>query len=308
MSRLRELLRDYLAMRRALGFKLHSDGTALLSFVGFMEDEQADIIRTDLALIWAKKCTSTRPERWATRLSFVRGFARYCRAFEERTEIPPSKLLPFPARSPSPYFFTNQDIETLLQGALRMPTKNEVINHSLHVLFGLLYVTGMRIGEALALTVDDIDLDDGILTLRSTKFGKTRQVPLHATTIAVLADYRRRREQFLAGRNMKRWFINAQGNRLGYDSVKNAFRRLTATLPDQPGRKRPRLHDLRHHFALSTLIRWYREGQDVERRLPVLSAFLGHVEVRDTYWYLSACPELLGTAKDRLERWWEGVS
>lgn len=308
MSTLREMLNDYLAMRRALGFKLHSDGTGLSAFVGFMEEQQADSIRTDLALAWAKQPTAVRPEQWARRLGFVRGFARYCRAFDERTEIPPSQLLPFPRRSPKPYFFTDGDIETLLQGASRLPAKDELANHTYHCLFGLLSVAGLRIGETLALTVDDVDLDEGILTLRSTKFGKSRLVPLHATSVAVLADYRRRRDHFMAGRAASHWFVDTQGNHLSYDSVRAVFHRLTATLPGQSGRRRPRLHDLRHHFALSTVARWYREEQDVERRLPILSAFLGHVEVRDTYWYLSACPELLGAAKERLERRWESVS
>lgn len=308
MSTLRELLHDYLTMRRALGFKLHSEGTGLSAFVGFMEQQQADCIRTDLALAWAKQPTAVQPEQWARRLGFVRVFARYCRAFDERTEIPPSQLLAFPRRSPRPYFFTDGDIETLLQGASRLPAKDELANHTYHCLFGLLSVAGLRIGEALALTVDDVDLDEGILTLRSTKFGKSRLVPLHATSVVVLADYRRRRDHFMASRATCHWFVNAQGNRLSYDSARDVFHRLTATLPDQSGRRRPRLHDLRHHFALSTVVRWYRQGQDVEQRLPVLSAFLGHVEVRDTYWYLSACPELLGAAKERLERRWEGIS
>lgn len=308
MSRLRELLHDYLAMRRALGFKLHSDGTALLAFVDFMEQEQADTICTDLALAWAKLPKAAQPARWARRLSYVRGFARYCQAFDERTEIPSSQLLPSPRRSPKPYFLTDEDIETLLQGALQLPAKDELSNHTYHCLFGLLSVAGLRIGEALALTVDDVDLDQGILTLRSTKFGKSRLVPLHATSVAVLADYQRRRDQFLAGRTVCHWFINKQGTRLHYDNVNDVFHRLTAAMPEQSGRQRPRLHDLRHHFAMATVVRWYREGQDVEQRLPVLSAFLGHVEVQDTYWYLSACTELLDAAKDRLERRWEGVS
>jgi integrase len=307
MSRLRELLRDYLTMRRALGYKLHCDGTALLAFVNFMEQKQAETIHTDLALAWAKLPKSAQPVRWANRLSFVRGFARYCQAFDERTEIPPSHLLPSPRRSPRPYFFTSENIESLLQGALQLQARDELTNHTYHCLFGLLSVAGLRIGEALALAVDDVDLDEGILALHSTKFGKSRLVPLHATSVEVLADYRRRRDRFLAGRAVRHWFINAQGRRLHYDSVNDAFHRLTAELPEQSRRCRPRLHDLRHYFAIATVVRWYREGQDVEQRLPVLSAFLGHVEVRNTYWYLSARPELLDAAKERLERRWEGV-
>jgi integrase len=192
-----------------------------------------------------------------------------------------------------------------LQGALQWPAKEGFLNHTLYCLFGLLSVSGLRISEALSLSLDDVDLNDGILTIQSTKFGKSRLIPLHATTVKVLADYWERREQFLAGRQVPHWFINARGERLRYDSVHRAFRRLTTGFCRQPGRSQPRLHDLRHRFALKTVSRWYRDEQDVEQRLPTLSAFLGHVEVRDTYWYLSACAELLDVAKQRLERHWE---
>jgi len=308
MSTLRELLQDYLTMRRALGFKLRTEGTGLLSFVAFMEQAQADSISTDLALAWAKQPTSVQPARWAQRLSYVRGFARYCRAIDPRTEIPPLGLLPFPHQRPNPYFFTDDDIERLLQGALRLPAKEGLANHTFYCLFGLLSVSGLRICEALGLTLDDVDLDEGILRIRSTKFGKSRLVPLHPTTVEVLTDYRARREQFLAGRQVPHWFVNARGGRLGYDCALRAFHRLTAGLSSQPGRRRPRPHDLRHRFALMTVLHWYRDGQDVQPRLPVLSAFLGHVQASETYWYLSACPELLGAAKERLERHWEQMS
>lgn len=305
MNTLRELLKDYLAMRRALGFKLHTEGTGLLSFVAFMEEIPADHISIALALSWATQPIAVQPYRSAQRLSYVRGFARYCSAFDLRTEVPPPGLLPFPHRRLNPYFFTDEDIDQLLQGALRWPATDGLANHTYYCLFGLLSVSGLRIGEALGLAVDDVDLDDGVLTIRSAKFGKSRLVPLHATTLEVLAHYRQRREHFLAGRDVAHWFVNPHGARLGYDEVLNVFHRLTAKLPRQPGRVRPRLHDLRHHFALATVLHWYRDGQDVERRLPVLSAFLGHVEVSDTYWYLSAWPELLEAAKARLERHWE---
>ena len=308
MSTLRELLQNYLATRRALGFQLHTDGTGLLSFVTFMEQAHAEYISTDLALVWAKQPTSVQPARWAQRLCYVRGFAHYCRAIDPRTEVPPLGLLPFHHQRPSPYFFTNDDIDHLLQGALTMPAQADFMNHALYCLFGLLSVSGLRICEALGLTLDDVDLNEGILTIRATKFGKSRLVPLHATTVKVLADYHQRRAPFLAGRQVPHWFVNAQGGRLSYDSVLRAFRRLTASMPSQPGRSRPRLHDLRHRFALMTLLHWYREGQDVQRLLPVLSAFLGHVQVSDTYWYLSACPELLEAAKERLEHHWEETS
>ncbi len=308
MSTLRTLLQDYLTTRRALGFRLHTDGTGLLSFVAFMEQAHAEYISIDLAVTWARQPTSVQPARWAQRLRYVRGFAHYCRAIDPRTEVPPSGLLPFAHQRPSPYFFTNDDIEHLLQDALTMPAKANFPDHVLYCLFGLPSVSGLRLSEALGLTLDDVDLDQGILTIRATKFGKSRLVPLHATTIKVLADYHQRRGQFLAGRQVPHWFVNAQNGRLGYDSVRRAFRRLTAGLRKQPGRSRPRLHDLRHRFAVMTVLHWYRKGQDVQRLLPVLSAFLGHVQVSNTYWYLSACPELLEAAKERLEHNWKETS
>jgi len=304
MSTLRELLQDYLTMRRALGFKLRTEGIALLSFVAFMEQARAEFISTDLALAWAKQPTSVQPAQWARRLSCVRCFARYCSAIDPHTEIPPLGLLPFPHQRPSPYFFTDENIDRLLQDALQLPAKDALANHTFYCLLGLLSVSGLRICEALGLTLNDVDLDEGILAIHSTKFGKSRLVPLHTTTVEVLTDYRERRERFLAGRQVPHWFVNSRGGRLGYDGVLRAFHRLTAALPSQPGRARPRLHDLRHRFALVTVVHWYRDGQDVQRRLPVLSAFLGHVQVSDTYWYLSACPELLDAAKERLERHW----
>ncbi|MCK7497119.1 MAG: tyrosine-type recombinase/integrase [Comamonadaceae bacterium] len=304
------MLNDYLVMRRSLGFKLHTDGTGLLSFVAFMEQAQADYISRDLALAWATQPTSAQPIWWAHRLSYVRGFARYCSAIDGRTEPLPLGLLPFPHQRPSPYFFSDDDIERLLQGARQLSAKDGLANHTFYCLLGLLSVSGLRICEALGLTLDDVDLNEGILTIRSSKFGKSRLVPLHETTVNILTDYRERREQFLGRRQVPYWFVNTQGMRLGYDCVLGVFHRLAqnAELSSQPGRSRPRLHDLRHRFAMLTVLHWYRDGQDVERRLPVLSSFLGHVEVSDTYWYLSACPELLGAAMERLEHHWEQTS
>ncbi len=309
MTTMREALRDYLAMRRALGFKLVSDGTGLLSFVAFLEQAQAEYISTAFALAWAQIPTSVQPARWAARLGFVRGFARYCSAIDPRTEIPPVSLLPFEYQRRAPYFFSDNDIEALLLAALALPAKDGMANHTYHCLLGLLSVTGLRISEAVNLTLDDVDLVDGILTIRSSKFGKSRMVPLHFSTVTVLADYRERRGRFLADRQVPHWFVNRRGVQVRCDTVDGMFRRLAngLGLVGEKGQRHPRLHDLRHRFAMKTLVRWYDDGQDIERRLPVLSAYLGHVEVRDTYWYLSAWPPLLAAAKDRLERRWEAT-
>ena len=307
MNSLRESLQDYLEMRRALGFKLRSEGAGLWTFVSFMEADQHDYINTERALAWAQQSPSARPERWARRLSYVRGFARYCSASDARTEVPPVELLPFSYIRPTPYFFTDDDIQRLLHAALQWPAEQSFKGQTLYCLFGLLSVAGLRICEALGLTLDDVDLDEGILAIHSSKFGKSRLVPLHETTAKILVEYRERRAQLLGSAQVSHFFVNPHGARLSYDWARDGFQRLSEEvgLGARTDGRRPHMHDLRHRFALLTLLHWYRDGQDVERRLPVLSAYLGHVEVDSTYWYLSARPELLGAAKARLEQRWE---
>ena len=309
MSAIRDSLDGYLSMRRGLGFKLVSDGTALLSFVGFLEQVGAEYISTERALAWALLPTSIQPARWARRLGFVRGFARYCAAIDPRTEVPPVELLPYSYQRSAPFFFSDENIRALLRGALAMPAQDGLANYTYHCLLGLISVSGMRISEALNLTIDDVDLDNAILTIRSSKFGKSRFVPLHHSTVKVLADYGERRARFLRGQQIPHWFVNRRSEQVRCDTVDGWFRRLTDKLGlvGQNGQRQPRVHDLRHRFAMTTLLQWYRDGQDIERRLPVLSAYLGHVEIGSTYWYLSAWPQLLAAAKDRLERHWEAT-
>jgi integrase/recombinase XerD len=309
MSGIRKALNDYLDMRRGLGFKLVSDGTALLSFVNFLEQAGADYISTAHAVAWARLPTSVQPAQWGQRLRFVRGFARYCAALDPRTEVPHTDLLPYDYQRQAPFFFSDDDIRRLLCAARALRAPDGLANHTYHCLIGLLSVTGMRISEVLNLTEDDVDLDSAILTIRHAKFGKSRLVPLHETTVEVLTDYRERRASFLVGRQVPHWFVNRHGKQVRCDTVDAQFRRLTDKLGlfGTNGQRPPRLHDLRHRFAVSTLLRWYGDGDEIERRLPFLSAYLGHVEIQSTYWYLSACPQLLGAAKDRLETRWEGV-
>jgi integrase/recombinase XerD len=306
MSTLRELLEDYLTTRRALGFKLQSEGTGLKTFVSFMERSGADHITVQLALAWAKQPKSVQDTQRARRLGFVRGFARYCSGFDPRTQIPSPALIVHRRVRPQPYFFSSHDIERLLQAALALKEQEGLQRWTYYCLYGLLSVTGLRVGEARALTVDDVDLDEGVLTIRSSKFGKSRLVPLHASTVEILADYLNRRRSAFDEPASQHVFLNARGTPLGYDQALDVFQRLLASIgvgPRADGR-RPHLHDLRHRFAMEVLAQWYRDGHDIEQRLPTLSAFLGHTEVRNTYWYLSARPELLDLAQGRLELYW----
>ena len=304
---LRASVQDYLAMRRGLGFKLHDAGVGLLSFVSFMEGRHARRITTRLALEWAQKSKSVLPAEWARRLSFVRGFARYRSSIDAQTQIPPSGLLPYRPKRAQPYFYTDQEIERLLAAALDLPSAGGLKGHKYRCLFGLLSVSGLRISEALNLKLEDVDLHEGVLTIWKTKFGKSRLVPLHPSTQKVLSDYLRRRSRFLAGRSACHVFVSGTGNRLDMGAVHRTFYVLSRQigLRGPSASHGPRLHDFRHRFALQALLHWYRSGQEIEPRLPILSTYLGHVHVADTYWYLSACPELMGLAVERLERHWE---
>jgi integrase/recombinase XerD len=307
MKTLRAAVADYVEMRRGLGFKLREVDKGLVDFVSFLEERGADYITTSLALEWAQRPSSVQPAEWARRLRFVRGFARYQSATDSRTEIPPANLLPYRPGRARPYLYTDQEIEQLLNAALYLPPADGLRRWIYHALLGLLAVSGLRLSEAIGLKLEDVDLSEGILTVRGAKFGKSRLVPLHASTRQILADYKLRRADFLAGRPASHFFISLRGNHLDPGEVHRTFYRLSRQigLRDPDSSSGPRLHDFRHRFAVETLLRWYRAGEDVERRLPVLSTYLGHVHLSDTYWYLTACPELMGLAVKRLEHRWE---
>jgi integrase len=290
-----------------LGFKLRDAGIGLLDFVSFLEQQGAASITTALALEWAQQPSSARPAEWARRLSYVRGFARYRSATDSRTEIPPWGLLPHRPERARPYLYTDTEIQQLLEAALHLAPAGGLRAWTYHVLLGLLAVTGIRISEALGLTLEDVDVQAGVLTVRGTKFGKSRLVPLHASTQQVLAAYTLRRGDCLAGRHAVSFFVSRRGTRLDGATVRRTFYTLSRQigLRGPSAHHGPRLHDFRHRFAVQTLVQWYRAGEEVGPRLPILSTYLGHVQVSDTYWYLTACPELMGLAVQRLEQRWE---
>ncbi|MFQ5757782.1 MAG: tyrosine-type recombinase/integrase [Acidiferrobacterales bacterium] len=314
MNTLRQAVEDYLTMRHHLGFQLREAGKDLFDFVTFMEYHRAFYITQALALAWAQQPVDAQPARWAQRLSHVRGFARYRRASDPRTQIPAPGLLPFQPKRARPYLYSKQEIEALLDAALHMPHRYQsgaLLPWVYYCLFGLLSVTGLRLGEARNLELDDVDLTAGVLTVRGAKFGKTRLVPLHDSACQVLADYIARRQRHWAGRPVSAYlFVSSWGNRLDSGQIHRAFYQLSRQigLRGAADRHGPRLHDLRHRFATNTLVHWYRCGQDPARRLPLLSAYLGHVHVADTQWYLEASPELMREAMNRLEHCWEDRS
>jgi integrase len=293
-----------------LGFKLQKASKALPAFVAFMEQQRATVITAQLALVWAQQPTTVQPAEWASRLSLIRGFARYRSATDPRTQIPPDGLLPYRPKRARPYLYSDEEIRRLLSAALALPGPS-ARRWTYYCLFGLLSVAGLRISEARDLKVPDVDLRAGVLTIQGAKFGKSRLIPLHTSTRCVLADYLARRARQWAGRSVSSYlFVSARGNRLDGGDIHRTFYAVSRQigLRGVADRHGPRLHDLRHRFAVTTLVRWYRAGDDAERRLPILSAYLGHVHISDTYWYLSAWPELMREAMARLERCWRGQS
>jgi integrase len=302
-------------MRRSLGFKLERAGSALLDFVSFLQQHRASYITLRLALAWAKRPSGGQSDTWAAqRLSFVRLFARYRSATDPRTQVPPAGLLPFRPKRARPYLYSDQEILQLLRATLNRPLSPRhakrcaLLPWVYYCLFGLLSVSGLRLGEARNLELQDVDLKAGVLTVRGAKFGKDRLVPLHASTCRVLADYIARRQRYWANRVVSSYlFVSSWGNRLDSGQIHRAFYAVSREigLRSASDSRGPRLHDLRHRFASKTLLRWYRAGEDPEQRLPTLSAYLGHVHYSDTFWYLSALPELMREAMSRLERHWE---
>ncbi len=312
MNTLRQAVQEYLALRRSLGFKLSTAGKRLLAFVKFMEQHRASYITTKLALAWAQQLSTVQPVVWAQRLSVVRTFARHRSATDPRTQIPPEGLLPYRPKRARPYLYSAKEIQGLLRAALSLPAARRSLRPwTYHCLFGLLSVTGLRLGEARNLELQDVDLQTNVLTIRNAKFGKTRLIPIHASTRRVLADYLARRNRRWGRRSVSSYvFVSNRGNQLDGGEIHRTFYALSRQIglrgpSDSHG---PRIHDLRHRFAGMTLLRWYRSGKDAEQKLPYLSAYLGHVHVSDTFWYLSAWPALMREAMSRLERCWEGQS
>lgn len=307
MSPLRDALERYLSMRRGFGFKLKSQSRMLANFVTHMEQQGATTITGKLALDWATG--EAGPPSWPNRLSAVRGFARHLASTDPRTQIPPTGILA-QTRRPAPHIYSEQEIASLLGAMLALPPAKGLRRWTYYCLLGLLSVTGLRINEALHLNRDDVDLDTGILTIRDTKFGKSRLVPIHPTTVDVLVDYARRRDVQRCRRISRYFFTGEHGGHLHHQNIHLVFCRLSRQigLRHSDAARGPRIHDLRHRFAVCTLLRWYRTSEDVERLLPILSTYLGHSHTRDTYWYLSACPELMAHAVHRLEARWEAAS
>jgi integrase len=299
MNPLRDALGDYLRLRRSLGYKLARPEKLLEQFISYLDDLGVDTVTAETALAWARLPGGTT--NWAAyRLSVVRGFATYLRTVDPRTEVPAPDLLKWRARRASPYLYTDDEITALMAAAdsLRFPLRAATYR----TLIGLLAVTGMRVGEAIRLDLSDFDPAAGTLLVRWTKFDKTRELALHPSTVDAVRSYLTRADRPRPTPTAA-LFISPGGARLLYCNVHSTFKTLRrqAGLQARTAQCRPRIHDIRHGFAVNTLLDAYRGDIDVGQQLALLSVYLGHVDPGGTYWYLSAAPELLALATARLE-------
>jgi integrase/recombinase XerD len=300
MSALSGHLRDYLELRRSLGFRLQRDGQMLSGFVSYLDTIGAAAVTTRHALTWATAPADGDPAYWRHRLAVTRPFARYLMPLVPGTEVPPRRLLPGPAsRRAVPYLYSAAEITALMTAAgwIRSPLRAATYQ----TLIGLLAVTGMRVGEAIGLDCGDMDLPRQLLSVRDSK-GKSRQLMLHASAVTALTGYARLRDQALPRPAALSFFVSLAGTRLIYKNVHFTFHELTreAGLRPRSPMCRPRIHDLRHTFAVNTITSWYADGGDVAARMPLLSTWLGHTDPSGTYWYLTGTPQLLALAAARL--------
>jgi integrase/recombinase XerD len=302
MSPLREALADYLRLRRRLGFEMPQDGRLLEGFVDFLERAGAERITTELALEWARLPTGAHPHYWRQRLSVVRGFAWHLATIDPENEIPSKDLLPGHRPRIAPYIYAEHEIAALIAAAGRLSPPLRAARHQ--TLIGLLAVTGMRPGEALARDRHDVDLRHGVVHVRAGKQKKQREVPLHPSTVRALRNYARLRDARFPEPSTPAFFIGTRGRRVPRGELNQTFTQLIGEvgLDGRGARARPRPHDLRHSLAVHTLVDWFEAGEEIDRRMPLLSAFLGHVDPASSYWYLEAVPELLQLISRRLEQ------
>jgi integrase/recombinase XerD len=299
MSTLHDQLADYLRIRRALGYELQRAEKLLIQFIDFLDQRDEQLVTVTNTLAWVALPGGSASWR-KFRLSAVRGFARYLHALDSAHQVPPADLAPGGPQRATPYLYCDAEIAalmaatTVLRGTLRRATYRTLI--------GLLAVTGMRVGEAIGLDRHDVNLADGVLIVRGAKHGKSRELALHPSTIDAIGDYTSVRDELCPQPTTPAALISPAGTRLIYCNVHATFRTLRDHAGLQPRSQtcRPRIHDLRHTFAVATVLDWYRAGLDVQPLMPLLSTYLGHVHPKDTYWYLSAAPELLAIAAERL--------
>jgi len=298
MSGLEAHLGDYLRLRRALGYRLEREEQWLRQLLGYLQAAGSDSLTSNLTISWARLPATAQPRHWAQRLGCARKFAYYLHTIDPSTQIPPTGVFAAPRHRPAPYLWTAEQIELLLNtaGQLRPPLRGLTYQ----TLFGLLVVSGMRLGEAVGLHRGDVDLDTAVITIRHAKFDRPRIVPLHPTSAGALRDYAAHRDQLWPRPGSEAFFLSSRGSALQRTQVDKTLRELTTVMGIRTATMHPRAHDLRHSFAVHTLIGWMRDGVSVDEHMVLLSTYLGHVSPAGTYWYLTAVPELMELAAGRL--------
>lgn len=293
---------DYLRLRRGLGFKLERAGQILPQLIAYLEATGASTLTRELAISWAKLPASARPQHWAARLAIARGFAAYLQTIDPNTEVPPAGVFGVRYERPTPYLWSEEDIRRVLSAARALTPPLKAASYE--ALFGLLAVTGMRVGEAVTLGRDDVDPGAGLITISEqiAKLEKARLVPVHPTTVDALDRYASERDRLCPTPRSTRYFISSAGSALTRSEVAKTLRKLTTTLGLRTDTVHPVAHQLRHTFAVRTLIDWQRSGIPIDERIVQLSTYLGHVSPAESYWYLTATPELMGLAADRLDQ------
>jgi integrase/recombinase XerD len=299
---LREHAEEYLAMRRALGFSLATFGIRLDSFITWLESTGATVITADAAIAWATATRrgSTDPAYLARRLDVARIFARHMRVLDPATGVPPMDVLSRRYRRITPHLYPPGEMAEILKAAGELPPPLRAATWQ--TLLSLLAATGMRVSEACRLDRGDADLEAGVLTIRDSKFGKSRDIPVHPTAVTALRRYEQIRDRLCPAPVTTAFFVSTRGTRIDSHNMPQVFARLTETagITAAAGRRRPRIHDIRHTFTVRSLLDWHRDGADVQARLPLLSAYLGHVDPKSSYWYMTGSPELLALAAARL--------
>lgn len=297
-SRLSRHVNEYLDHRRSFGYELKSNGRVLADFVRYVaKAKHRGHLTADVMLTWATTCPKHSPRYQAARLSVVRGLARYLAARDGRTEVPAQNRLPNRFRRGQPHVFSDVEVGHLVKLSRKLRTNEPFRGETYAGVFGLLASTGIRVSEALGLRIDDVDLKRGILLIRETKFHKSRLVPMHSSTTNAMSRYAIRRERAV-GDSSPWFFVGRHADPLTHAAIWYAFRRvcLLRRWRSNGDLQNPRIHDLRHNFAIRRLLDWYRDGVDVEHAIASLSTYLGHGKITDTYWYLTGTPELLAVA------------
>lgn len=307
MTTLSQRLDDYLAVRRSLGFDLSFSGRVLRGFTAFADHQGVDHVTVDLFLRWKAEFGAANNNTWSARLGMVRVFAGWLQGHDARTEVPPAGLISGKQRRTKPYIYSDEEVATLVARAAKLPSRYGLRGWTCSTLFGLIAITGLRINEALKLDDGDVDLAEGVITVRTGKNGKARFVPISPSCVARLGSYRAERTRLL-GATIGAFFRNDDGRRptdccarynFAHVSQGIGLRETQRFLKHGRG---PRIHDLRHTFAVQTIIGWYRKGLNPDREMIKLSTYLGHAKPDHTYWYIEAVPELLQLAAARAEQ------